>query len=214
MAIKYSILRTNIILGTFMSKILVISAHQDLNQSVSNQLILKELENHFGDKISVRRLSDLYPDFKIDVQAEQNALVQADVVLFQYPTFWFNTPAILKKWLDDVWLYGFAYGTGGDKLHGKKLLVSTTTGSPEGTYNGEIVAKIEDLVKPVKHSALYSGFEWQGVYPLYGVLYIAGVHNDEHLAHLQNNAKAHAKTLIEKLESLVLFEIEKHRFWK
>ena len=87
-----------------MSKILVISAHQDLNQSVSNQLILKELENHFGDKISVRRLSDLYPDFNIDVPAEQNALVQADVVLFQYPTFWFNTPAILKKWLDDVWL--------------------------------------------------------------------------------------------------------------
>lgn len=37
-----------------MSKILVIPAHQDLNQSVSNQLILKELENHFGDKISVR----------------------------------------------------------------------------------------------------------------------------------------------------------------
>ena len=186
-----------------MSKILVISAHQDLNQSVSNQLILKELENHFGDKISVSRLSDLYPDFKIDVPAEQNALVQADVVLFQYPTFWFNTPAILKKWLDDVWLYGFAYGEGGDKLHGKKLLVSTSTGSQEGTYNGEIVAKIEDLVKPVKHSALYSGFEWQGVYPLYGALYIAGVHNDEHLAHLQNNAKAHAKTLIEKLESLV-----------
>lgn len=83
------------------------------------------------------------------------------------------------------------------------MLVSTTADPPEGAYNGEIVAKIEDLVKPMKHSALYAGFEWQGVYPLYGVLYIAGVHNDEHLAHLQNNAKAHAKTLIEKLESLV-----------
>ncbi len=88
-------------------------------------------------------------------------------------------------------------------MHGKKLLVSTTIGSPESVYNGEIVAKIEDLVKPVKHSALYSGFEWQGMYPLYSALYIAGVHNDEHLAQLQNNAKAHAKTLIEKLESLV-----------
>lgn len=186
-----------------MSQILVISAHQDLNQSVSNQLILKELEQHFGEKLSVRRLSDLYPDYQIDVQAEQNALVEADVVLLQYPTFWFNTPAILKKWLDDVWLYGFAYGEGGDKLHGKKLLVSTTTGSGEGTYNGEIVATIDDLVKPVKHSALYSGFDWQGVYPLYGALYIPGVHNDGHLNQLRNNAQNHAKRLIEKLESLV-----------
>ena len=186
-----------------MSKILVISAHQDLNNSVSNQLILTELENHFGEKVSVRRLSELYPNGDIDVNAEQQALLDADVVLLQYPTFWFNLPSILQKWLESVWLYGFAYGEGGDKLHGKKLLVSTTTGSVADTYNGQIVATMDDLVKPVKHSALYSGFDWQGVYPLYGALYLAGVHDDVYLASVQNNAKAHAKTLIEKLESLV-----------
>lgn len=186
-----------------MSKILVISAHQDLSQSVSNAMILDELAKHFGDKIQVRKLSELYPDFHIDVTAEQQALVGADIVLLQYPTFWFNTPAILKKWLDDVWLYGFAYGEGGDKLHGKKLLVSTTTGSGEDTYNGQIVATIDDLVKPIKHSALYAGFDWQGVYPLYGALYIAGVHDDEHLTTIQNNAKAHSQKLIEKLTNLM-----------
>lgn len=185
-----------------MSKILVISAHQDLSQSVSNQLILKELESHFGEKVSVRRLSELYPNGNIDVSAEQQALLDADVVLLQYPTFWFNVPSILQKWLESVWLYGFAYGEGGDKLHGKKLLASTTTGSVAETYNGQIVATMNDLVKPVKHSALYAGFDWQGIYPLYGALYLAGVHNDEHLATVQNNAKAHTKTLIEKLESL------------
>lgn len=185
-----------------MSRILVVSGHQDFNQSVCNALILQELETHFGDSISVRRLSDLYPDYKVDVKAEQEALVQADIVLLQYPTFWFNTPAIIKKWLDDVWLYGFAYGEGGDKLHGKKLLVSTTTGSVEGTYNGQIVATIDDLVKPVKHSAVYSGFDWQGVYPLYGALYVQGVHDDAYLAQLQNNAKSHAEKLIGIIEKL------------
>ena len=189
-------------IGVFMSKILVISAHQDLTQSVSNQLILKELENHFGDKVSVRRLSELYPNGDIDVRAEQEALINADVVLFQYPTFWFNVPSLLQKWLESVWLYGFAYGEGGDKLHGKKLLVSTTTGSVADTYNGQIVATMDDLVKPVKHSALYAGFDWQGVYPLHGALYLAGVHDDNYLATVQANAKAHAKVLIEKLESL------------
>lgn len=186
-----------------MSKILVISAHQDLAQSVSNRLILEELEKHFGSKVSVRRLSDLYLDFNINVAAEQAALVEADIVLLQYPTFWFNTPAILKKWLDDVWTYGFAYGTGGDKLHGKKLFVSTTTGSPAQTYDGKTEPLIEDLVKPVEVSALYCGFEWHGVDALYGQLYIPGVHSEADLDRVQQNARAHAAKLIAKIEKLL-----------
>lgn len=186
-----------------MAKILVISAHQNLEQSVSNSLILEGLKQHFGDKINVHRLSELYPDFKIDVAAEQAALVEADVVVFQYPTFWFNTPAILKKWLDDVWTYGFAYGTGGDKLHGKKLFVSTSTGSPAQTYDGKTEPLIEDLVKPVEVSALYSGFEWHGVEALYGQLYIPGLHGEEDLARVQNNAREHTGKVIAKIEKLL-----------
>lgn len=101
----------------------------------------------------MRRLSDLYPDYRIDVAAEQAALVAADIVVLQYPTYWFNTPAILKKWLDDVWTYGFAYDTGG-----KKLFVSTTTGAPQEEYDGSTTPLIADLVKPVEASALYAGF--------------------------------------------------------
>ena len=62
-----------------MTKILVISAHQDLQQSISNRLILADLEQHFGSDLSVRRLSDLYPDYRIDVAAEQAALVEAEL---------------------------------------------------------------------------------------------------------------------------------------
>ena len=186
-----------------MSKILVISAHQNLAQSVSNRLILEELEKHFGSKASVRRLSDLYPDFNINVAAEQAALVEANVIVLQYPTFWFNTPGILKKWLDDVWTYGFAYGTGGDKLHGKKLFVSTTTGSPAEVYNGQTVPLIETLVKPVEASALYSGFVWQGVEPLYGQLYIPGVNSEADLARVQQKSCEHAAKLIAKIEKLL-----------
>jgi len=67
-----------------MTKILVISAHQDLQQSISNRLILADLEQHFGSDLSVRRLSDLYPDYRIDVAAEEAALVGADNVVLQY----------------------------------------------------------------------------------------------------------------------------------
>lgn len=186
-----------------MAKILVISAHQNLEHSTSNRLILEELEKHFGEKAQIRRLSNLYPDYNIDVAAEQAALVDADVVLLQYPTFWFNTPAILKKWLDDVWTYGFAYGTGGDKLHGKKLFVSTTTGSPAQTYDGKTEPLIEDLVKPVEVSALYSGFEWHGVDALYGQLYIPGVNSEADLVRVQEKAREHAAKVATKIEKLL-----------
>lgn len=182
-----------------MSKILVISAHQDLKQSNSNQTILKELEAHFGNEISVRRLSDLYPDFKINVSAEQEALVKADVIVFQYPTYWFNMPAILKKWLDDVWLYGFAYGEGGNQLKGKKALLSITTGSVSETYNGVIVPTIEDFSKVLKHSALYVGMEWQGVEALYGQL----AFTPEQVSKVQSDAKAHVEKLIQKIKNLI-----------
>ena len=185
-----------------MTKILVISAHQDLQQSVSNRLILADLEQHFGSDLSVRRLSDLYPDYRIDVAAEQAALVEADIVVLQYPTYWFNTPAILKKWLDDVWTYGFAYGTGGDNLHGKKLFVSTTTGAPQEEYDGSTTPLIADLVKPVEASALYAGFAWHGVEPLYGALYIPGVHSDADLAQIETRAHNHARHISEKIKQL------------
>lgn len=108
-----------------------------------------------------------------------------------------------KAKLDDVWTYGFAYGTGGDKLHGKKLFVSTTTGSPAEGYNGQTVPLIETLVKPVEASALYSGFVWQGVEPLYGQLYIPGVSSEADLARVQQKAREHAAKLIAKIEKLL-----------
>ena len=185
-----------------MAKILVISAHQDLQQSVSNRLILADLEQHFGSDLSVRRLSDLYPDYRIDVAAEQAALVEADIVVLQYPTYWFNTPAILKKWMVDVWSYCLAYVTGGDKLYGKKLFVSTTTGAPQEAYDGSTTPLIADLVKPVEASALYAGFAWHGVEPLYGAIYIPGVHSDDDLAKLETRIHDHARHISEKIKQL------------
>lgn len=185
-----------------MSRILVISAHQDLNQSTSNRLILNTLEEKLGSQVSVRRLTELYPDFNIDVAAEQQALVEADVVVFQFPLFWYNVPAILKKWLDDVWTYGFAYGEGGNKLQGKKLLVSLTTGGVAEVYTDAVMGNIEDLVKPLKSSATYAGFEWAGVEATFAQLYIPGVHSDADLANVQAKAQAHAERVVAKLASL------------
>ena len=47
-----------------------------------------------------------------DVAAEQQKLRRADLVIFQFPLWWFSVPAIMKGWFERVYAYGFAYGVG------------------------------------------------------------------------------------------------------
>jgi putative NADPH-quinone reductase len=86
------------------------------------------------ENVVVRNLNQLYPDYKIDVKTEQEFLLKADTIIFQYPLFWYNVPSILKEWMDSVFTYGFAFGKGNYQLEGKKIIVSFTTGSWSKDY--------------------------------------------------------------------------------
>ena len=64
------------------------------------------------------------------------ALRRAEALVLVYPTWWFGMPAMLKGWLDRVWLPGVAFHLGGPKAllplltNIKKIAVVTTYGSP------------------------------------------------------------------------------------
>lgn len=73
-------------------------------------------------QLEVRSLYDLYPDFAIDVEAEQEALLRADVVVWQAPFYWYGLPALWHLWVEKVLANGWAYGAGGTALHGKTAL--------------------------------------------------------------------------------------------
>jgi NAD(P)H dehydrogenase (quinone) len=47
-----------------------------------------------------------------DVKAEQEKLLWADMLILQFPLWWYSMPAILKGWVDRVYAFGFAYGVG------------------------------------------------------------------------------------------------------
>ena len=171
-------------------KTLVIFSHSYQDQSVANAAIL-EVYKQTPD-FEVRNLEELYPDGKIDVAAEQAALVSADVVLLQYPIFWFNVPPMLKRWLDEVWTYGFAYGTGGDKLQGKKLIQSFTTGSDSATYTPEMQ---EVLYAPIRVSAGFVGMEYLAPAPAFGHLSLTNPDSAP-------RARAHAEQLVARIKAL------------
>ena len=75
-----------------------------------------------------------YPRFDIDINREQLRLLEHDVIVIQCPLFWYSTPALIKEWEDLVLEHGFAYGEGGDKLSGKRMLLAITAAGPEGAY--------------------------------------------------------------------------------
>lgn len=127
--------------------------HPDLQGSRVNRLWKEQLEES-GKVSSSRDLYAEYPDFKIDVEREQELLLAHDRIIFQFPFYWYSCPPLLKKWLDDVLTYGFAYGSTGDKLKGKDLQVITSAGGEEKYYSGfDIYATIYDLLRPFQLTA-------------------------------------------------------------
>ncbi|WP_304455327.1 NAD(P)H-dependent oxidoreductase [Nocardiopsis sp. YSL2] len=103
-----------------------------------------------------------------DVRAEQEKLLWADTVLFQFPLWWYTVPAILKGWVDRVFTHRFAYGVGehsgtryGDRfgegtLAGRRALLSVTAGGPESHYAARgINGPMDDLLFPLHHGVLY-----------------------------------------------------------
>ena len=102
--------------------------HPNFAASTVNARLAAEAEKQDG--VTVRRLYDLYPDFRIDVAAEQAALTASDRIVLQFPMYWYSCPPLLKKWEDDVLTYGWAYGPTGDALHGKEMVVAVSPGAP------------------------------------------------------------------------------------
>lgn len=108
-----------------------------------------------------------------DVKREQEKLIWADVVILQFPLWWYSMPAILKGWVDRVYSLGFAYGIGehndkrwGDrygegKMLGKRAMVVVTVGSWKEHYSARgICGPIDDVLFPITHGILYYiGFE-------------------------------------------------------
>ena len=64
-----------------MKKVLVISGHTDLATSVANKTILDTIGQYLPET-EIVKLDTLYPDFKIDVDAEQQRLLKA------HPPYW------------------------------------------------------------------------------------------------------------------------------
>ena len=181
-----------------MTNILIISGHPNLSESIGNATILNEVASALPEA-EIRRLDWLYPDYKINVNEEQESLLKADVIVWQFPFSWYSLPGIMKLWLDEVFVHGFAHGSTA-KLGGKKLILSFTTGAPQSLYssNGLFDHDVDDYLTQFKTTAKLCSLDLQKPVYTCGISYAD--RDENKIAQQRIMAKEHASRLIALLK--------------
>lgn len=114
-----------------------------------------------------------------DIQGELDKLLNADLVIFNFPIYWFSMPAIMKGWIDRVLISGVCYGgkrfydQGG--LVGKKAMLAITVGAqPHMLVRGGVHGELHEMLRPILRGTLaYTGMAVLPTFVAHHVPYIS-----------------------------------------
>lgn len=153
-----------------MAKVLHFYVHPGNQFSVANRAIYAASRGVEG--ISQVDLYATYPRAQIDIDAEQARLLAHDVIVFQFPVYWYSCPSLMKEWIDLVLEHGFAYGAGGDKLAGKTLMLAVTTAGDKEAYQeaGYQHYPLRTFLTPFEQTARLCKMRFLAPYTLYAAL--------------------------------------------
>lgn len=155
-------------------KTLVILSHPSIEESKINSAWIQEASK-MESPPTIHNINEAYGDNPINVKAEQNLIAQHDAIVLQFPMYWFNVPPLLKKWLDDVLLPGFAYGpTEADRrMTGMPVGFAVSTGIKESDYSnhGRYKYSVLELLAPLHATTSYIGASAFEPYVFYGAEY-------------------------------------------
>jgi len=133
--------------------------------------------------------------FAAEIEQEMRKVEAADLILLQFPLWWFSLPAILKGWVDRVFAMGRTYGNGRFYEHGvfrgKRAMLSLTTGGPveayeSGGFNGDMMS----ILRPIHRGILqFVGFDVLAPAIHYGPAHVEDVQRRQWLAEYANRLK-------------------------
>ena len=103
--------------------------------------------------------------FSDELELEMQKLEWCDLMIWQFPLWWFGLPAVFKGWVDRVFAMGRTYG--GGKIYetgvfrGKRAMLSLTTGGPQDAYlPGGFNGDIDAILRPIHRGMLqFVGFD-------------------------------------------------------
>ncbi|HZE90864.1 MAG TPA: NAD(P)H-dependent oxidoreductase [Rhizobacter sp.] len=171
-----------------MTDVLVLTAHPHLEHSRVNRALMQAAAA--VDRVEVRDLYALYPDYLIDVAAEQDALLKAQLIVWQHPLHWYHMPPLMKLWVDEVLAFGWSYGPEGHALRGKDLWLITSTGGTEDSYRPDAYNRyhFDAFMPPYEQTATLCGMRFLPPMVLHGAHHVS-----------EAELTRHAHTLAERL---------------
>jgi len=175
-----------------MPDIVVLVAHPQQEHSSVNRALQQAVQRRGLARVDLRDLYALYPDYLVDVAAEQAALAEAQLVVWQQPIHWYGMPPLLKLWLDEVFSFGWAYGPEGNRLRGKDLWLVASTGGAAESYRPEGYNRyfFDAFLPPYEQTAALAGMRFLPPLLLHGAHRVG----DAELA-------AHAELYVQRLAS-------------
>ena len=126
------------------------------------------------------------------VEREIQKIERCDLMIWQFPLWWFGLPGILKGWVDRVFAMGRTYGGGrmydAGVFRGKRALLSLTTGGQPSAYvKGGFQGDIEAILRPIQRGMLqFVGFDVLEPQIIYGPVRMEQRQRDDLLAAFAN----------------------------
>lgn len=156
-------------------KILVNVFHPDLPSSSINSAWVSELSR--AGKTTVNLMYSHYPNWEIDVEREHALLLEHERVIFQHPFYWYSAPPLMKKWMDDVLTFNWAFGPEGNALKGKEWISAISTGVKAEEYQagGAHHYSMSELLKPYQQTANLCGMNYLAPYTFHDAMQASDV---------------------------------------
>ena len=115
--------------------------------------------------------------------------------------YWYNAPALMRLWFEKVLEHGFAYGSKGTSLKGKKLKASFTTGASVDGYKPGAVQNftLDDFMKGLHQLANLCSMNWWGFVVTGGVMFF-GKEDPETVKKMKDRLKQHAQEIVDQIK--------------
>ncbi|HEY0603524.1 MAG TPA: NAD(P)H-dependent oxidoreductase [Herpetosiphonaceae bacterium] len=151
-----------------MARVLILFAHPALEKSRMHRRLVSAVPDL--PNLTFHDLYEEYPAFDVDVPREQALLLEHDLIVLQHPFFWYSTPPLIKQWEDLVLEHGWAYGSKGVALRGKRMLSLITAGGGSAAYqhDGYNRFTIRELLAPIEQTAYLCKMEYLPPYVIHG----------------------------------------------
>jgi NAD(P)H dehydrogenase (quinone) len=117
-----------------------------------------------------------------DIRAEVDKVLACDLLILTFPIYWMSVPAMLKGWIDRVFVSGIFYGGrriyGRGGVRGKRALVAATLGGRDhmfgpGAIHGPLAGEGGMLRHLLQGSLGYVGMEVLEPFFAYHVPYVS-----------------------------------------